>query len=174
MPLCRVCGKQNREQARFCGYCGRPLQGAPSQPAAETQKAPQAPSSVSWLRQVPGFRFEKRWKQIVAAAGYTLIALAIGAGAATEDVALLVLGVDALALVLLATNAWGLRARVPLFNSPKRLKAASGWGILLVVGFGMLSVIVTTRSKASSKLSDIQRYYPQREDTVRWYVVKAA
>lgn len=23
--LCNACGKQNREQARFCGYCGQPL-----------------------------------------------------------------------------------------------------------------------------------------------------
>lgn len=27
--LCQRCGKQNREQARFCGYCGRPLLTAP-------------------------------------------------------------------------------------------------------------------------------------------------
>ncbi len=24
--LCNACGKPNREQARFCGYCGQPLQ----------------------------------------------------------------------------------------------------------------------------------------------------
>jgi len=24
--FCDACGKQNREQARFCGYCGKPLQ----------------------------------------------------------------------------------------------------------------------------------------------------
>ena len=23
--FCTDCGKQNREQARFCGYCGKPL-----------------------------------------------------------------------------------------------------------------------------------------------------
>jgi len=49
MPLCNVCGKQNREQARFCGYCGQPLQGSPSQPAQETRKAPQVVSSARWL-----------------------------------------------------------------------------------------------------------------------------
>lgn len=154
MPLCNVCGKQNREQARFCGYCGRPLQGSPSQPAQETRKAPQAASSARWLKQVPGFRSGQRWKQIVAAAGYTFIALAIGAGAATNDVALLLLGVDALAIVLLVTNAWGLRSRVPLFNSSRRLKAASGWGILLVVGFGALGVVVTATSKAPPTTRD--------------------
>jgi len=41
----------------------------------------------------------------VAAAGYTFITLAIGVGAETDDAALLLLGVDALALVLLSTNA---------------------------------------------------------------------
>lgn len=32
MTVCSACGKQNREQARFCGYCGKPLQTATSGP----------------------------------------------------------------------------------------------------------------------------------------------
>jgi len=104
MPLCSVCGKQNREQARFCGYCGRPLQNGLEQPAEETRQAPQATSSANWLRQVPGFRTGKRWKQIAAAASYTSIALALVAGVAADDAALLLLGVDALAIVLLVTK----------------------------------------------------------------------
>lgn len=178
MPLCNVCGKQNREQARFCGYCGRPLQGSPSQPAEEARTDPQAPSSARWLRQVPRFRAGQRWQQIVAAAGYTFIALAIGAGVATDDVALLLLGVDALARMLLATNAWDLRSRVPLFNSPSKLKAASGWGLLLLLGFVALSVGVTTPPKTPSTASGLlpglasQQAQPSlekpRQDAAEW------
>jgi hypothetical protein len=29
--FCRACGKQNRDQARFCGYCGKPLSLFPQQ-----------------------------------------------------------------------------------------------------------------------------------------------
>ncbi len=36
MRLCNTCGKENREQARFCGYCGRSLEAeAPKTAAAE-------------------------------------------------------------------------------------------------------------------------------------------
>src|SRR5713101_8358509 len=43
MKLCAHCGGQNRDQARFCGHCGRPLneqplQGAASRPSEETRK----------------------------------------------------------------------------------------------------------------------------------------
>jgi len=40
MPLCNACGNQNREQARFCGYCGQPLQAAAPKPAEEKKKPP--------------------------------------------------------------------------------------------------------------------------------------
>jgi len=33
MPrICNACGEQNREQARFCGYCGRPPQSVTPKP----------------------------------------------------------------------------------------------------------------------------------------------
>ncbi len=140
--ICNACGKQNREQARFCGYCGRPLQSATPQPMEEPRHASHVAPWANWLGQVPGFRSGTRWKQISAAVGYTCIAFAIVAGVAIADAALLVLGVDTLVIVLLATNAWSLRARVPLFNSPSKLKAAGGWGILFALGLGALSVVV--------------------------------
>lgn len=33
MPPCDACGKENREQARFCGHCGQPLQVGAPEPA---------------------------------------------------------------------------------------------------------------------------------------------
>jgi len=36
--FCRTCGKQNRDQARFCGYCGKPLQLGPRQLNLSTPK----------------------------------------------------------------------------------------------------------------------------------------
>ncbi len=43
MKLCTHCGGQNRDQARFCGHCGRlfgeqPLQESTPQPSQETRK----------------------------------------------------------------------------------------------------------------------------------------
>ena len=151
MPrICYACGKQNREQARFCGYCGRPLQSATPKPMEETREAPHVAPWANWLGQVPGFRSGTRWKQISAAVGYTCIAFAIVAGVAIADAALLLLGVDTLVILLLATNAWSLRSRVPLFNSPSKLKAAGGWGILLTLGLGALSVVVAGILQAPS------------------------
>src|SRR5712691_6972447 len=45
--LCNVCGKPNREQARFCGYCGQPLQKTTQKrdDALYDQKAPE------WVRE---------------------------------------------------------------------------------------------------------------------------
>jgi hypothetical protein len=45
--LCNACGKQNREQARFCGYCGQPLQKTTQtrDDALHDQKAPE------WVRE---------------------------------------------------------------------------------------------------------------------------
>ncbi|MBI3798151.1 MAG: zinc ribbon domain-containing protein [Deltaproteobacteria bacterium] len=153
MPLCSVCGKQNREQARFCGYCGRPLPNAPARPTEETRPVSRAPSSAGWLRHLPGFRSGQRWKQLMATAAYSLIALAIGGGAIADNAALLLLGMDTLAIVLFATNAWNLRSRVPLLSSPSTLKAASGWGMLVLLGVGALSVVVSTLPKAPSTAS---------------------
>ncbi len=38
MRLCNACGKQNREQARFCGYCGQALQAVTPKPVEEKKK----------------------------------------------------------------------------------------------------------------------------------------
>ncbi len=150
MPLCSVCSKQNREQARFCGYCGRLLQSTPSQPVQIVGITLQALSSSPWLRQVPGFRSGQRWKQTVAVIGYSFIAFTILAGTTFDNAALLLLGVDALVIVLLATDAWGLRSWVPLLNSPSKLKAASGWSPLLLLGFVALSSSVSPPSETTS------------------------
>jgi hypothetical protein len=45
MKPCTHCGGQNREEARFCGHCGRPFPSEPhSQPASERSIRRQLPS----------------------------------------------------------------------------------------------------------------------------------
>ena len=39
--LCNACGKPNRKQARFCGYCGRPLQDAARKKEDSSSEPPQ-------------------------------------------------------------------------------------------------------------------------------------
>lgn len=58
-----------------------------------------------WLRQVPGFRSNTRWKQVIATLGYAGIAIFILGGFSPTNHVLLIMGVEALAVVLLATNA---------------------------------------------------------------------
>jgi uncharacterized membrane protein YphA (DoxX/SURF4 family) len=50
-----------------------------------------------------------------------------------SDWAGLVLAFDLLALILLATNPWNLRARAPLLGSPSKVRAGAGWVVLLAV-----------------------------------------
>jgi hypothetical protein len=57
---------------------------------------------------------------VVKIIGYGFAAFFILGGVA-GDLSALALGVGLLALLLLATNAWGLRAHVPFFNSPQAL-----------------------------------------------------
>lgn len=98
-----------------------------------------------WLKPVPGFRSETPWKQVLAVVGYIVIfALLLRGNAPVKLLALSVL-----AGVLLATNGWGLRNRVPLFNSTKRLTAASAWvGLGLV---GLVALVVALPNPESSR-----------------------
>lgn len=79
--------------------------------------------------QIPGFRSGTRWKQVVAVLGYiTLVSTVLAGSVGAKLWAILVL----LALFL-ATNAWGLRGRVPGFRSTNRFQAGGAWAALIIV-----------------------------------------
>jgi hypothetical protein len=103
----------------------------------EPPKAPPSPPS-SWWRQIPGFRTGTRWKQIVGVLGYLVIAtLIVRIGASP---ALGLFGLLTFAAVWLATNAFGLRTKVPVFRSRNRLAAGGAWtglGIAMLVTVAM-------------------------------------
>lgn len=88
-------------------------------------------------RQVPGFRTGTRWKQVVAGVGYALVVL-LGiiwlVTAPLFGIAFLLL---ALAVGAVATDAWGIRSRVPVLNSPNRVAQVGGW-----VGLALMSIII--------------------------------
>jgi hypothetical protein len=85
---------------------------------------------------VPGFRSGVRWKQWAAAIGYALIFLVLLSGVVTPDGYVVALGLLALVWVLLVTNGWGLRQRVPVFRSPDKRVVAAGW-----IGLAAVSLI---------------------------------
>ena len=84
------------------------------------------PKSKGFLRQVPEFRTGTLWKQAVAITGHAVLALLLILGIAADGVAgaLLILGI--VGILFLATNAWGLRRKLPLFHSANRLLVATG------------------------------------------------
>lgn len=97
---------------------------------------------VPWYRQVPGFGVGQRWRQVLAAIGYLIIALFIIQGIADPNGAKLIFGLFALPVVILASNAWGLRSRVPLLGSANKAQAAAGWAVLTLAAFA--GIVATT------------------------------
>lgn len=90
---------------------------------------------------VPGFRSSNALKEIFAAGGYLVIAvwlLSVFAGRP----GLAALGALSLLVVILATNGWNIRSKIPLFNSVNsagRSNAVTGWvivGLLLFASVG--------------------------------------
>jgi hypothetical protein len=90
----------------------------------------------------------------VAIVGYAALTFLILGGALSRNSAALTLGLEALALLLLATNAWGLRTRIPVLRASNKLAAAGGWLALMVVGFVLLA-IVTPPSKAAGTAAPV-------------------
>src|SRR5438874_665697 len=88
-----------------------------------------------WLKSIPGFRSNTGWKKLLALVGYLAILGLLLSGPFSGKL----LGISCLAAVLLASNALGLRTRVPFFNSTHRLYAASAWVALGVVALVALS-----------------------------------
>ena len=55
------------------------------------------------------------------------------------------LGAESLAIVLLATNAWGIRSQIPVFNSRSNLLKVAGWIVLLFLSLVAVAVTMERR-----------------------------
>lgn len=60
MLFCDACGNQNREQARFCGHCGQPLQAQVPEPSEKVGEPPLQSESKSKSVTVSGFTKSQR------------------------------------------------------------------------------------------------------------------
>ena len=147
---------------------------------------------ASWVRQVPGFRSGRWWKEVLAVLGYVVIFQLIAGGllggamhvlvtkvlgllglvtvlkvgpwvdalgppyVATQAFLTLVsilnarastflLGAESLALILLATNAWGVRSHIPLLSSPLKGFRIVGWFLFLFLCIGTIAVTLERR-----------------------------
>ena len=72
----------------------------------------------------------------VATHAFLLVVYILNARAST-----FLLGVESLAILLLATNAWNIRSHIPLFHSHSKILIIAGWFLLLF--FCMVAVAVT-------------------------------
>lgn len=99
------------------------------------------------MRQVPGFRSGTRWKQVVAVLGYSGIGLLTLSGMGRGSGVLVAFGLWLLGLVLLSTNAFGIRSRVPGLNSPSRLVSVSSMLGLVLVTFLTLVALTPTQPR---------------------------
>lgn len=97
------------------------------------------------LRQIPGFRSGTRWKQVLAVVGYAVVLPLIGWQLASGNVAAGLFWLETLGVAWLIANAWGVRSRIPVLNSSKRLVAAAGGVGLTLIG---LIVMLATISAA--------------------------
>lgn len=88
-------------------------------------------------------------------------------GATDPNVGKLVFGLFALAVVLLAANAWGLRSRLPIIGSPHKLQAATGWAVLLLAAFAGIVATTPTTTRPASTESVPPTGTPRPVDTAR-------
>jgi hypothetical protein len=105
---------------------------------------------ASVIGQVPGFRSGKSWKKVIAALGYAAIALLIITGVANGSAGPVVLGLEALGAVLVLTNAWGIRSRLPLLGSSNRLASAGGW-----MGLAFIALVLLVASAPKTQPSTV-------------------
>jgi hypothetical protein len=96
------------------------------------QRAAAVPAGA-WYRQVPGFRSGKWPKAVVALFAYLVIAAWLVQ--LPTNPALGILGILSVCVVLLAFNVRGIRTRLPVFRSPRKLVAVGGW---ISIGIAML------------------------------------
>src|SRR5260370_8383679 len=85
----------------------------------------------TWYRLIPGFRTGKRWKEVLAVIGYVLIAAWLVQAPSNPKLGLF--GVLCLGAVGLATNAGGVRSRVPVLRSGNRVLGGMGWIVIAIV-----------------------------------------
>src|SRR5256885_8020356 len=74
---------------------------------------------------VPGFRSGKPVKQVFASVGYIVILIWVLSGL-NGKLGLSVFGLAALLVVLLISNAWNIRSRLPLLGSSQRFVGKIG------------------------------------------------
>lgn len=101
-------------------------------PSPATERKAVVPGTA-WYRQIPGFRTGKWPKAVVALLAYLVIAAWLVQ--LPTNLALGILGILSLCVVLLAFNVRGIRTKLPVFRSPRRLVAVGGW---LAIGIAML------------------------------------
>ena len=124
---CSACGHDNPEEARFCGRCGRLLDGLPPQPS---DAAPQKPASVRSQARARSATPDERdaagiWQRVVLA----LAALLLLLGGLTSIQGFSILGMP----VLLA----GLGLGYAAFQPPRRRILRR-----LVVAFALLVILL--------------------------------
>ena len=101
---------------------------------------------------VPGFRSGKPIKQVLASVGYIVILVWV-VGGLNGKVGLTVFGLVVLAVVLLVSNAWNIRSRLPLLGSSRRQVSVAGWAIvaaLFVSTWAWAAAETPTSSRATS------------------------
>jgi hypothetical protein len=92
----------------------------------------------------------------LAIVGYLLIALFIAIGLVPESRGWLALGIGALASVLLASNGWGLRARIPVFRSSSKWLAGMGWaGLVVLILVAFAAIQPTTPGKGNQQVAQL-------------------
>lgn len=121
--------------------------------------------SGSWLGSVPGYRSNKPWIWIGASFGYFLLGVALLVYLYTTNLAGIVLVLGILAIVVLAGNAWAVRTRLPVFNSPNKWLAAVGWAAFAVVWLTVFGI--TAPSTAATKPSPATALAPSHTTTPR-------
>ncbi len=76
----------------------------------------------------------------LVAISYVVAALVLMAAANSGDGQLAVVGIEIVVGLLLLTNAWGLRSRLPLVNSSSRSVVVIGWIAILLVAIALYQV----------------------------------
>lgn len=93
----------------------------------------------SWRqRPWPGFRSGKRWKKIVAALGYGMIALFLISGL-TGYASAFVTALVGIAMVLLMADFRGVRSALPMVGSTSAVTVVIGWAVVSLAGFGIVA-----------------------------------
>lgn len=86
--------------------------------------------------------------------GYAFGMLGVGVGLWKGSPAAIASGASLVAAMALATNAWGIRSRIPVLNSSRRGVAAAGWAVL--AGVALLTIVTLAQdTRVSSAVRPI-------------------